>query len=121
MSRCGSRPVYLWATRALPTTPQAHQPQKRSIDALRRAVNLTRQQHDIGAKTVILPSHSRQAARAQAQLNDFIGRAVADALTTARAAAATLTPDRVLAFAGSIYEQAFGILQIMGDAEAEGA
>ena len=30
------------------------------------------------------------------------------------------TPDRVLAFVGRVYEQAFGILQIMGDAEAEG-
>lgn len=77
--------------------------------------------NDIGLKTVILPSDSRQAARVQAQLNDFIRRAVADALTTARAAAAALTPDRVLAFVGGIYEQAFGILQIMGDAEAEGA
>jgi hypothetical protein len=77
--------------------------------------------NDIGMKTVILPSDSRQAARVQAQLNDFIRRAVADALTTARAAAAALTPDRVLAFVGGIYEQAFGILQIMGDAEAEGA
>nr|WP_294504246.1 Qat anti-phage system associated protein QatB [uncultured Rhodopila sp.] len=76
--------------------------------------------NDIGAKTVILPSDSRQAARVQAQLNDFIRRAVADALTTARTAVATLTPDRVLAFVGSIYEQAFGILQIMGDAEEEG-
>jgi hypothetical protein len=77
--------------------------------------------NDIGMKTVTLPSDSRQAARVQAQLNDFIRRAVADALTTARAAAAALTPDRVLAFVGGIYEQAFGILQIMGDAEAEGA
>ena len=54
-------------------------------------------------------------------MNDFIRRAVADALTTARAAAAALTPDRVLAFVGGIYEQAFGILKIMGDSEAEGA
>lgn len=76
--------------------------------------------NDIGAKTVILPSDSRQAALVQAQLNDFIRRAVADALTTARAAAAALTPDRVLIFVGSIYEQAFSILQIMGDAEGEG-
>ena len=38
-----------------------------------------------------------------------------------RAAAAALTPDRVLQFVGRIYEQAFGILQIMGDAEADGA
>jgi hypothetical protein len=77
--------------------------------------------NDIGAKTVILPSDSREAARVQAQLNDFIRRGVADALTTARATAAALTPDRVLAFVGRIYEQAFGILQIMGDAESEGA
>ena len=77
--------------------------------------------NDIGAKTVTLPSDSREAARVQAQLNDFIRRGVADALTTARAAAAALTPDRVLTFVGRIYEQAFGILQIMGDAEAEGA
>ena len=77
--------------------------------------------NDIGLKAVSLPSDSRQAARVQAQLNDFIRRAVADALTTARAAVAALTPDRVLSFVGGIYEQAFGILQIMGDAEAEGA
>ena len=40
---------------------------------------------------------------------------------TTRAAMDALTPDRVLQFVGRIYEQAFGILQIMGDAEAEGA
>ena len=77
--------------------------------------------NDIGAKTITLPSDSREAARVQAQLNDFIRRGVADALTTARAAMDALTPDRVLQFVGRIYEQAFGILQIMGDAEAEGA
>lgn len=75
--------------------------------------------NDIGAKTIILPSDSREAARVQVQLNDFIRRGVADALTAARAAAATLTPDRVLQFVGGIYEQAFAILQIMGNAEAE--
>jgi hypothetical protein len=31
------------------------------------------------------------------------------------------TPDRVLQFVGRVYEQALGILQIMGEAEAEGA
>jgi hypothetical protein len=77
--------------------------------------------NDIGAKTITLPSDSREAARVQAQLNDFIRRGVADALTAARATTAALTPDRVLQFVGRIYEQAFGILQIMGDAEAEGA
>ncbi len=74
--------------------------------------------NDIGTKAVILPSDSREASRVQAQLHDFIQRGVADALTAARAAVAALTPDRVLGFVGRIYEQAFGILQIMGDAEA---
>jgi hypothetical protein len=46
---------------------------------------------------------------------------VADALTSARATPAALTPDRVLQFVGGIYEQAFGILAAMGDAAAEGA
>jgi len=77
--------------------------------------------NDIGAKTITLPSDSRDAARVQAQLNDFIRRGVADALTATRAAVAELTPGRVLLFVGQIYEQAFGILQTMGDGEAEGA
>lgn len=77
--------------------------------------------NDIGTKAVILPSDAREASRVQAQLHDFIQRGVADALTAARAAVAALTPERVLGFVGRIYEQAFGILQIMGDAEAEAA
>jgi hypothetical protein len=77
--------------------------------------------NDIGAKIISLPSDAREASRVQAQLHDFIQRAVADALTAARADVQTLTPDRVLGFVGRIYEQAFGILQIIGDAEAEAA
>ena len=75
--------------------------------------------NDIGAKTITLPSDAREASRVQAKLHDFIQRGVADALTAARAVAQALTPDRVLAFVARVYEQAFGILQIMGDAEAE--
>ena len=56
-----------------------------------------------------------------AQLHDFIRRAVGDALTDARANAQTLTPDRVHGFVDRVYERAFGILQIMGDGEAEAA
>jgi len=74
--------------------------------------------NDVGTKAVILPSDAREASRVQAQLHDFIQRGVADALTAARGAAAALTPERVFGFVGRIYEQAFGILQIMGDAEA---
>lgn len=75
--------------------------------------------NDIGANAITLPLGSREAARVQAQLNDFIRRAVGDALIAAGAAAATLTPQRVFEFVEEVYEQAFGILQIMGDAEAE--
>lgn len=68
-----------------------------------------------------MPSAAREAARVQAQLHDFIQRGVADALTSARAATAALTPERVLGFVERVYEQAFGILQIMGDVETEAA
>jgi hypothetical protein len=71
-------------------------------------------------KIITLPSDSREAASVQAQLKDFIRRGVADALTTARTAAAVLTPDLSLQFVGLVYEQAFEILQIMGEVEAEG-
>jgi hypothetical protein len=75
--------------------------------------------NDIGNKAVILPSDAREATRVQAQLHDFIERGVADALTAARVAAEALAPNQVLGFVGDIYEQAFAILQIMGDAEAD--
>ena len=74
--------------------------------------------NDIGKRAITLPSDALAAARVQAQLHDFIQRGVADALTAARSAATVLTPDRVLGFVGGIYEQAFVILQIMGDTEA---
>lgn len=77
--------------------------------------------NDIGTRGVVLPADAREAARVQAQLGDFIRRGVADALTAARATIAALTPSRVLDVVGGIYEQAFGILQIMGDGEASAA
>jgi hypothetical protein len=77
--------------------------------------------NDIGAKIITLPSDAREASRVHAQLHDFIRRAVGDALTDARADAQTLTPDRVHGFVDRVYERAFGILQIMGDGEAEAA
>lgn len=80
--------------------------------------------NDIGAKTVTLPSDSREAERVQAELKDFIRGGVADALTraltTARTTVGALTPDRTLQFVERVYEQAFGILQFIGDAELEG-
>ena len=76
--------------------------------------------NDIGMRAITLPSDSHDTALVQAQLKDFIRRGVADALTSTRTATAALTPDRVLQFVERVYEQAFAILQIMGDDEAEG-
>jgi hypothetical protein len=75
--------------------------------------------NDIGAKAITLPADATAAARVQAQLLDFIRRGVSDALTAARDKVQALTPDRVFGFVTQIYEQAYFILQTMGDAEAE--
>ncbi|MDP7701096.1 Qat anti-phage system associated protein QatB [Mycobacterium sp. TY815] len=74
--------------------------------------------NDIGSRTVTLPHDPRDAAQVQAQLHDFIRRGVADALTSAQLRVTALVPDQVLGFVSRVYEQAFGILQVMGDAEA---
>ena len=75
--------------------------------------------NDIGTRSISLPANAASAARVQEQLLDFIRRGVSDALTAARTTMQTLTPDRVLGFVTGIYEQAFFILQTMGDAEAD--
>jgi len=75
--------------------------------------------NDIGAKSIIMPANASAAARVQIQLLDFVRRGVSDALTMARTAMQALTPDRVLGFVTGIYEQAFAILQTLGDTEAE--
>jgi hypothetical protein len=74
--------------------------------------------NDIGARIITLPSDSREAAHVQAQLKDFIRRGVADALIGASIVDA-LTSGQVLQFVGDVYEQAFNILRIMGEAEEE--
>ena len=73
--------------------------------------------NDIGKKAITLPSNARDVAQVQAELHDFIRRGVADALTAARVTIAALTPERVFEFVSDIYEQAFSILQVMGEAE----
>jgi hypothetical protein len=74
--------------------------------------------NDIGTKAITLPVDPSAARRVQAQLLDFVRRGVADSLTSARTAMQALTPDRVLGFVTGVYEQAFFILQTLGDAEA---
>jgi hypothetical protein len=74
--------------------------------------------NDIGTKAITLPADLSAAARVQVQLLDFVRRGVSDALTSARAAMLSLTQDRILDFVTDVYEQAFFVLQTMGDAEA---
>jgi hypothetical protein len=75
--------------------------------------------NDIGANAITLPADAAQALSVQEQLRDFIARGVSDALISARAGLEALTPQNVLGFVTRVYEQAFGILQSLGDAEAD--
>jgi len=75
--------------------------------------------NDIGTKLITVPNDAQAALRVQGQLRDFIRNGVSDALTAARAETPTLTQDRVNSFVDSVYERAFGILQALGNAEAD--
>jgi hypothetical protein len=77
--------------------------------------------NDIGMRLVTLPADAREASSIQAQLHDFIRRGVSDVLAVAGAVVAALTPNRVRGFVDQVYEQAFDILQAMGEAEADAA
>lgn len=75
--------------------------------------------NDIGTKLITAPVNAQAALRVQEQLRDFIRNAVSDALTTARAETPTLPQERVQSFVDTVYERALGILQALGDAEAD--
>jgi hypothetical protein len=79
----------------------------------------TRICNDIGMKAVTVPVDAAAAASVQRQLLDFIRRSVSDSLTQAHEALQTLTPDNINRIVTGIYEQAFGILQTIAEAEAE--
>jgi hypothetical protein len=79
----------------------------------------TRICNDIGMKAVTVPADPATAATVQKQLFDFVRRSVSDAITQARDALPALTPDNVGRIVMQIYEQAFGILQTLAEAEAE--
>ena len=73
--------------------------------------------NDIGTKAIMLPGTASDAARIQVQILDFVRRGVADALTRSRAAMQALTRTRIAEFVDRVYEQAFSILQALGDSE----
>jgi hypothetical protein len=75
--------------------------------------------NDIGSQAVTVPADATEAASVQRQLFDFIRRSASDALTEARAAIEALTPANMATLTKQIYEQAFGILQKLAEAEAD--
>jgi hypothetical protein len=80
----------------------------------------TRICNDIGAKALTVPADAAAAASVQRQLMDFVRRSVSDSLMQARDAWQALMPDNISRIVTGIYEQAFGILQTLAEAEAEG-
>ncbi len=75
--------------------------------------------NDIGKNSIKLPSDVAAVERVQAQLYDFVGRAVSDALSAARAVTGTLTQQQALQHVDAVYEAAFDMLQTLGEAEGE--
>ena len=72
--------------------------------------------NDIGAKTIVLPANE-EVAKVQELLHDFIRRGVEDALNKAQTTIQSLTLEQAHNFVDDIYEQAFMILQSLGEAE----
>jgi hypothetical protein len=75
--------------------------------------------NDIGKNSIKLPTDIAAVERVQAQLHDFIGRAVSDALGAAQAATGLLTEQQAQQHVDAVYEAAFDMLQTLGDAESE--
>jgi len=75
--------------------------------------------NDIGTKMITLPLGGLEADRVQVQLRDFIRRGVSDALMAVRDTLAAMTPNRILHVVRQVYEQAFGILQSLAEAESD--
>ncbi len=80
----------------------------------------TRLCNDAGTRTIMLPSDAQAAERVQTQLFDFVRRGVSDALIAARRELEVLTIEKVQQFVDQVYEQAFAIVQALGEAEAAG-
>lgn len=74
--------------------------------------------NDIGTKAVALPANPAAAQQVEDMLHDFIQRGVADAVAQSGSNIQALLPAEINGFVTTVYEDAFRILQAMGDAEA---
>lgn len=64
-----------------------------------------------------MPQDAKEAAEIQAQLFEFVGRAVSDSFAAHQIA--TITQDQVTRTIDTIYEQSYSILQSMAEAEID--
>jgi len=75
--------------------------------------------NEIGKNGIAFPTDVGAVERVQAQLHDFVMRAVSDGLSAAGTPTGTLTQQQALQHVDAVYEAAFEMLQTLGDAEAE--
>lgn len=74
--------------------------------------------NDIGMKAVALPANPAAAQKVEDMLHDFIQRGVTDAVARSGSNIQALSSAEINGFVTNVYEDAFRILQAMGDAEA---
>lgn len=75
--------------------------------------------NDIANKAIQVPSNPRLARQIQRQLFDFIRRGVSDALASFQDSVQEITKQNTNEFVNKVYEDAFSILQKLGELEAE--
>lgn len=75
--------------------------------------------NDIGKNGIKLPADANAVEQVQAQLHDFVSRAVADTLTANPNQTGVPTQQQALQYMDTIYEAAFEMLRVLGEAEAE--
>lgn len=75
--------------------------------------------NEIGTKAITLPTDIAAINNVQTQLHDFIGNGVTDALNGMKDRLRNLPQDKILEFVDDVYEQAFNVLQVMGEAEKD--
>jgi hypothetical protein len=75
--------------------------------------------NDIGSHSISLPQDVKEAAEIQAQLFEFVERAVSDAFAANQIASGAISQDQVTRTIDAIYEQSYSILQSMAEAEVD--
>ncbi|EMO55152.1 Qat anti-phage system associated protein QatB [Leptospira noguchii] len=73
--------------------------------------------NDIGTKSILLPTNVEAIIKVQNQLHYFIKRAVSDAISREYKKGNSLTVKKTKSFVDKVYQQAFNILEYLGDEE----